>query len=225
MTEPVGVDDRVPVIALRGVGHSYPASTGTDRIVVLYDVYVELHPRELVCVAGRSGSGKTTLLSIAAFLLSPDRGAVSWRGMDPGQLDDAERSAMRRRTVGFVFQDAGLIGSLTAEENVAVAGARESSQQRARARELLEMVGVDGRASNFPAQLSGGERQRVGIARALYLDPIALLIDEPTANLDRTTADEIIDLLVDLRNSGHGLLVASHDARLAERADRIVTLD
>jgi len=90
---------------------------------------------------------------------------------------------------------------------------------------MLEMVGVDGRARNFPSQLSGGERQRVGIARALYLDPLALLIDEPTANLDRTTADEIIDLLTDLRNSGHGLLVASHDARLAARADRIVTLD
>ncbi len=216
-----------PLLALSGVSKLYPSRDGSGSIRVFEGIDLEVRAGELVCVAGRSGSGKTTLLHIAAALVAPTSGVVRWRGVDPAGLRDAERSALRRETLGIVFQDAGLIGTLTAAENVALPGlpAGLGSDARRRARELLELVGVEGRAHHFPSQLSGGEQQRVGIARALFADPPVLIVDEPTANLDRRTADTIIDLLASIRAAGRGLLVASHDAHLVARADRVVALD
>lgn len=215
------------LLALSGVSKVYPSRDGSAPIRVFEGIDLELRAGELVCVAGRSGSGKTTLLHIAAALISPTSGVVRWRGVDPAELGDAERSALRRETLGIVFQDAGLIGTLTAAENVALPGlpAGLGRDARRRARELLELVGVAGRANHFPSQLSGGEQQRVGIARALFADPPVLIVDEPTSNLDRRTADAIIELLTSIRAAGRGLLVASHDAHLIARADRVVPLD
>lgn len=215
------------LLALSGVSKVYPSRDGSAPIRVFEGIDLELRCGELVCVAGRSGSGKTTLLHIAAALISPTSGVVRWRGVDPAELGDAERSALRRETLGIVFQDAGLIGTLTAAENVALPGlpAGLGRDARRRARELLELVGVAGRANHFPSQLSGGEQQRVGIARALFADPPVLIVDEPTSNLDRRTADAIIELLTSIRAAGRGLLVASHDAHLIARADRVVPLD
>jgi putative ABC transport system ATP-binding protein len=215
------------LLALSGVSKVYPSRDGSAPIRVFEGIDLELRAGELVCVAGRSGSGKTTLLHIAAALISPTSGVVRWRGVDPAELGDAERSALRREMLGIVFQDAGLIGALTAAENVALPGlpAGLGRDARRRARELLELVGVAGRANHFPSQLSGGEQQRVGIARALFADPPVLIVDEPTSNLDRRTADAIIQLLTSIRTAGRGLLVASHDAHLIARADRVVPLD
>jgi len=215
------------LVALSGVSKVYPSRDGSAPIRVFEGIDLELRAGELVCVAGRSGSGKTTLLHIAAALISPTSGVVRWRGVDPAELGDAERSALRREMLGIVFQDAGLIGALTAAENVALPGlpAGLGQDARRRARELLELVGVAGRANHFPSQLSGGEQQRVGIARALFADPPVLIVDEPTSNLDRRTADAIIQLLTSIRTAGRGLLVASHDAHLIARADRVVPLD
>ncbi len=215
------------LLVLSGVSKVYPSRDGSAPIRVFEGIDLELRAGELVCVAGRSGSGKTTLLHIAAALIVPTSGVVRWRRVDPAELGDAERSALRREMLGIVFQEAGLIGTLTAAENVALPGlpAGLGRDARRRARELLELVGVAGRANHFPSQLSGGERQRVGIARALFADPPVLIVDEPTANLDRRTADAIIELLASIRAAGRGLLVASHDAHLIARADRVVALD
>lgn len=215
------------LLALSGVSKVYPSRDGSAPIRVFEGIDLELRAGELVCVAGRSGSGKTTLLHIAAALIVPTSGVVRWRRVDPAELGDAERSALRREMLGIVFQDAGLIGTVTAAENVALPGlpAGLGRDARRRALELLELVGVAGRANHFPSQLSGGEQQRVGIARALFADPPVLIVDEPTANLDRRTADAIIELLASIRAAGRGLLVASHDAHLIARADRVVPLD
>ncbi|HWP62492.1 MAG TPA: ABC transporter ATP-binding protein [Candidatus Binatia bacterium] len=214
------------LLSLVAVTKVYPSRDGQTPIRVLEGVDLELRAGELVCVAGRSGAGKTTLLNIAAGLVMPTSGVVLWGDVELDALGDAERSRLRRERLGLVFQDAGLIDRLTAAENVALPGlpAGLGRDARRRARELLEIVGVSNRANHFPSQLSGGERQRVGIARALFRDPPALLVDEPTANVDRATADAIIDLLVSLRAAGKGLLVASHDPHLIARADRVLAL-
>lgn len=216
-----------PLLVLEGIAMRYPGRDGSGPLSVLDGIDLELRPGELLCVAGRSGSGKTTLLNIAAGLLRPSAGSVWWQGRDLAGLDEDRLAQLRGESIGIVFQSSGLIPSLTAAENVALPGMPRGvkADGRRRARELLEQLGIAGRERHFPAQLSGGEQQRVAVARALYADPAALLVDEPTANLDRATADQVIELLVGLRSAGRGLLVASHDTSVVERADRAVRLE
>lgn len=216
-----------PLLHMDGIAMSYPGRDGDARLMVLDALALEVAPSELVCIAGRSGSGKTTLLNIAAGLLRPTAGEVRWGERALGELTDVEVAHLRRDHIGFVFQSGGLIPILTAAENVALPSLPEGMDidGRRRALMLLDLVGMANRADHFPSQLSSGEQQRVAVARGLYSNPPMLLVDEPTANLDRGTADGVIALLASLRGDGRGLLVATHDQRLIDRADRVQTLE
>lgn len=215
------------LLTMNDIAASYAPIDGGEPVQVLDGISLAVRAGEMVCVIGRSGSGKTTLLNIAAALRSPDRGFICWDDIEVGGLDAADRARRRRRHIGVVFQGANLVPTLTAAENVALPGMPRGigASGRRRSRELLLNVGVEGRASHFPGQLSGGEQQRVAVARALFANPGLLLVDEPTANLDRTTANAIIDLLAELRSDARGILVATHDPRLEDRADLVLRLD
>lgn len=213
-------------LQLEGLSMSYPVRDSDRMLDVLNDVSFSVGSQETYCVAGRSGSGKTTLLTIAAGLLRPSSGRVSWLGDDISTLGAEAVARLRRERVGVVFQSGGLIGSLTAEENVALPGMVDArADPRRRARELLGLVGLADRGRHFPSELSGGEQQRVALARALFRDPPVLLVDEPTANLDRATANSIIDVLTDIAASGKAVLVASHDPVLIDRATTVLRID
>lgn len=215
------------VLELRGIGMVYPRDGMPAPLRVLDDVAELVRGAELVVVAGRSGSGKTTLLNIAAALLAPTSGTVCWGNAELGSLVPSAVTALRARQIGVVFQGAALIDSLTAAENVALPALPRGrdADGRQRALDLLAAVGLPARTGHFPRQLSGGERQRTAIARALFNDPPLLLVDEPTANLDRASADAVIGLLAGLAAGGKGLLVASHDEHLIRRADRVLWLE
>lgn len=215
-----------PLLGLSGIELDYDTPSGA-RLRVLDDVSLSVGTRELICAAGRSGSGKTGLLMVAAALLRPSAGVVCWPSGPIKGESPAELARSRGVNLGVVFQSGGLIESLTATENVALPGMplKDRHDARQRADDLLARVGLADRSDHYPWQLSGGEQQRVALARALFRDPPLLIVDEPTANLDRATADVIIDLLVSLRDEGHGVLVAAHDQRLLERADRVLELE
>ncbi|WAU86147.1 ABC transporter ATP-binding protein [Streptomyces sp. Qhu-G9] len=182
---------------------------------------------EYVTVVGPSGSGKSTFLNIAGLLDGPTEGSYLLDGIDTGTLSDADRTGLRGRRIGFVFQSFHLLPHRSAVENVMLAmvynaGARRDREQRAR--EALEQVGLGHRADALPTRLSGGERQRVAIARALVARPSLLLCDEPTGNLDTTTAESILLLLDELHAGGMTLVVITHDPEVAARGQRTVAI-
>jgi ABC-type lipoprotein export system ATPase subunit len=222
---PVGPD--AALLDLDGIGATYPGVGGGPAVSVLSDLSLEVRPGVAIVLAGRSGSGKTTALEIAAGLLLPTAGTVRWRGRDPAAMNVRRRTAARRELMGIVFQDGGLIPTLTAVENVLVAAASSAKARagRHRAAQLLDRVGVGHRSRNFPAQLSGGEQQRVAVARALFNEAPLLVLDEPTASLDRTGAEALIAMLLTLRDDGRALLVATHDPALIEVADEVHRTD
>ncbi len=191
-------------------------------------VSLSINEGEFVALQGPSGSGKTTLLNLLGLLDTPDVGTVAFRGEDVGGLTEDERSDLRRDRFGFVFQSFNLIAVLSAEENVAypmaLAGV-DAAGRRQRARELLEAVDLAEKIDVRPDLLSGGQRQRVAIARALSNRPAVVFADEPTANLDSHTADEILDLMSEISDSsGVAFLFATHDPRVVARARRVITL-
>jgi lipoprotein-releasing system ATP-binding protein len=204
------------------VRKEYPSPTGS--LTILDGVSLALAPGESLCVMGPSGSGKSTLLAILGALESPTSGTVALAGEDPARLSEKALAAFRNRRVGFVFQDHCLLPQLTALENVLVPSlvAPADASHAARAKELLEAVGLGARLDHRPAQLSGGEKQRVAIARALVMQPALVLCDEPTGNLDALAADAVGALLQDLhRRLRSVLVVVTHSAELASRfADR-----
>jgi len=198
----------------------YPGPTGP--LSILDGVSLALLPGDSVCVMGPSGSGKSTLLAILGALESPTSGTVALAGEDPARLSEKDLAGFRNRRVGFVFQDHCLLPQLTALENVLVPSlvAPPDAARTARAKELLEAVGLAERLGHRPAQLSGGEKQRVAIARALVMQPALVLCDEPTGNLDARAAEAVGTLLTDLhRRLRSVLVVVTHSAELARRFD------
>ncbi len=207
------------VLSAVGVRKSYPS--GDRRIEVLCGVDLRVAAGESVSIRGESGSGKSTLLNLLSGLDAPDAGEIRWDGSAPS-------AGTRARYLGMVFQSFYLIPELDAWQNVLMAGRMLGSpgaDSRARARDLLERVGLGDRASHLPAQLSGGERQRVAVARALMNSPRLLLADEPTGNLDERTGEAVIDLLLGLsRETGTALVLVTHNPAHAARTGRALTL-
>ena len=212
-------------IDLRGVSKSY--GDGAGRVEALVDIDLEVAPGTLVAVMGPSGSGKSTLLTIAGAMEEPSAGQVLIDGHDLATASANDRAALRRRTVGFVFQDFNLLAGLTALENVTLPLELDgTAPKRARPAglEALERLGVRDKADRFPDDLSGGERQRVAIARAIVGDRHILLADEPTGALDSVNGEAVMRLLRAACRDGVTGVVVTHDAQLAAWADRIVFL-
>jgi lipoprotein-releasing system ATP-binding protein len=201
---------------------------GDRRLEVLQGVSLDLRPGEIVALVGQSGSGKSTLLHIAGLLERPDGGDVVVDGKSAGAAGDRERTGLRRRVLGFVYQYHHLLPEFSAIENVMLPqmlNGRSRAQARSHAAELLAMVQLKDRSDHRPGRLSGGEQQRVAIARAVANAPRVLLADEPTGNLDASTADTVFRQLLSLvRDTGMAALVATHNPELAARMDRTVTL-
>jgi putative ABC transport system ATP-binding protein len=209
-----------PLYDLSAVDRTYPR--GGTTVHALRGVTLRIDPGELVAVEGPSGSGKSTLLQLLGAMDTPTAGDVGFDGTPLARASDKQLTALRRDAIGFVFQQFNLIPTLTAVENVEIAMARAD---RAKALALLETVGLADRAEHLPSRLSGGEQQRVAIARALANDPRVVLADEPTGNLDASTAQEVVDLLVGLNaDRGMTVVVVTHDDEVASRMRRRVRL-
>ncbi len=208
----------------RSIGKRFP--TRGDDLVVLLDVSLELDTGESAVVMGPSGSGKSTVLNILGTLEPPSSGEVSIDGCDPFSLDERELARFRNRRIGFVFQEHHLLPQCSVLENVLLPtladGARDrTGEAESRGRALLDRVGLSDRLDHRPAELSGGERQRVSIVRALIQQPVVVLADEPTGNLDRASADGVADLLSEMHaDDGAVLIVVTHSERLAKRFGR-----
>lgn len=207
----------------------YP--TPGDPLVVLRDIQLELSVGESLAVVGPSGSGKSTFLQILGTLDRPTSGHVRLQGEDPFGLQEPELAKFRNERVGFIFQDHFLLPQLSAIENLllpALAQGPVSEKLAAHAEQLLDRVGLASRRNHRPSELSGGERQRVAIARALLRSPTLILADEPTGNLDRTTAESITDLLLELQQQeqkSRMMVVVTHSPAMARRMQRCVELD
>ena len=221
------MSEAAPALELRGVRKRF--RQGGGELVVLNGVDLALGAGEIVALVGPSGAGKSTMLHVAGLLERPDGGAVLIEGRDCGGLSDEHRTLLRRRALGFVYQFHHLLPEFSALENVMlpqmIAGvARRAARDKAAA--LLERVGLGERLSHRPARLSGGEQQRVALVRALANDPKILLADEPTGNLDHTTAMSVMERLIEIvRASGLAALIATHNLELAGRLDRTVALE
>jgi putative ABC transport system ATP-binding protein len=214
-----------PLLEITNVSKSYGA--GASHVDALIDIDLAVLPGELVAIMGPSGSGKSTLLTIAGTLEEATSGEVTIGGEPVSAMSRAERASLRRRAVGFVFQDFNLLPGLTAVENVALPleldGVRNKAA-RATALEALDQLGLTARAGHFPEQLSGGERQRVAIARAVIGDRRLLLADEPTGALDSINGEDVIRLVRSACKRGVAGVIVTHDAQLASWADRVVFL-
>jgi len=216
-----------PALSLRGLTRVY--ETEGERLEVLRGADLELRAGELVGLVGPSGSGKSSLLHAAALLETPTSGEVEINGQNGLALSERDRTALRRREIGFVYQFHHLLPELDALGNVAlprlIAGAGQSDAE-ADAKAQLTALGLAERLNHRPGQLSGGEQQRVAIARALVNQPRLLLADEPTGNLDPATSDQVFEALARAcREAGTAALIATHNHDLASRMDRVVTLD
>ena len=210
---------------LRGVSREY--GSGRARVAALSDVSVTVEPGELVAVMGPSGSGKSTLLALAGGLDRASSGQVLVNGSDLDALDAKALARLRRRSIGYVFQELNLVATLTAEENVALPLELDGMRPRAAAsaaRALLAALGLAELSGRFPDELSGGEQQRVAIARAVVGDRQLLLADEPTGALDSLSGETVLRLLRGQCDGGRAAVLVTHDARHAAWADRVVFL-
>ena len=216
------------ILQLRHVSKTY--GVGHTVVHAVTDVFLDVKAGEIVLIMGPSGSGKTTLLSMAGLLLQPTEGAILIEDQDTTSLKQSERAALRLRTLGFVFQSYNLLGSLTARENVELVmnmAGQKGKLARERSLDLLAMLGMSDRANHVPAELSGGEKQRVAIARAIANDPLLILADEPTGNLDSKTGRDVMELLCCKigRDKGRAIVIVTHDHRLRAIADRVLWLE
>jgi len=214
------------VVTMRGVMRRFQTG-GVTPVDVLRGVDLDVSPGESLAIVGPSGSGKTTLLQLIGALDVPDAGTVCFEGGDISKLGEVERSALRSRRIGFVFQLHHLLPQLTVLENVLVPAwaTGDAAARLDRAMMLLDRVGLRERRDHRPAQLSGGERQRAALVRALILKPALLLADEPTGSLDHTGASSLTDLLIELnRTEGVTLIAVTHSREFAARMSRCLQL-
>lgn len=198
-----------------------------EPVHALDGVTLDVSRGSYTAIMGPSGSGKSTLMNLIGCLDTPTSGTVVVDGKDVSQLSGRERTRLRGTEIGFVFQTFNLMPRLTALGNVAlpqVFQGIDRRERRDRARNLLDRVGIGDRADHFPNELSGGQRQRVALARALINDPVLVLADEPSGNLDTETEAQVLDLFAEFHDAGTTLIVVTHERHVAERADRIVHL-
>ena len=198
---------------------------GTERVDALSDVSLEINKGEYVCIVGPSGSGKSTLMNVVGLLDRPSSGNVSIAGRNLWDLNKAEQNQLRRRTIGFIFQQFLLIPTMTALQNVMLplyfAG---NGNAGSRSLELLDRVGIKHRARHLPSEMSGGEMQRTAIARALANNPSVILADEPCGNLDSKTAEDVYALFREINREGTTIIMVTHNQGLAASFPRIISL-
>jgi putative ABC transport system ATP-binding protein len=214
-----------PLIHLKDVTKIY--LTDDIETHALSGITLDIQPGEYVSIEGPSGCGKSTLLSILGLLDAPTNGEYVLNGRPVEQLKHSERARIRNREIGFIFQSFNLIGDLTVYENVELPltyRGMGTKERKARVNEALERVGMAHRANHLPSQLSGGQQQRVAVARALGGNPLILLADEPTGNLDSKNGESVMELLNDLHMQGATICIVTHDPRYAELASRTVNL-
>jgi putative ABC transport system ATP-binding protein len=214
------------VIELKDIWRTY--QVGESKVHALQDVDLAIGEGDYLAVVGPSGSGKSTLLNVLGCLDRPTTGHYLFRGRAVDQMSETERTKLRQHDIGFVFQFFHLLGRLTAQANVELpmlfAGVTKGHRKE-RARAALDAVGLSDRAHHRPDQLSGGQRQRVAIARAVVMNPSMILADEPTGNLDRASALEVMDLLDRMNGDGQTIVLVTHDLDVADRARNRVRMD
>jgi putative ABC transport system ATP-binding protein len=218
-------DSEKPLINLEGIKKVFY----TDEVEThaLNDVHLQIQPGEYVAISGPSGCGKTTLLSLLGLLDTPSDGEYTLANEPVAKLSAAERARIRNRQIGFIFQAFNLIGDLTVYENVELPltyRGLSASERKRRVTEALEKVGMTHRMKHYPAQLSGGQQQRVAVARAVAGDPLILLADEPTGNLDSVNGEAVMELLRELHRGGATICMVTHDPRYSAHADREIHL-
>jgi len=225
MTAPTAQNGQTPIIKLEGIKKVFY----TDEVEThaLADVHLAIKEGEYVAISGPSGCGKTTLLSLLGLLDTPTGGLYELGGQPVSSLSAADRARVRNRQIGFIFQAFNLIGDLTVYENVELPltyRGMDAAERKRRVGEALERVGMAHRTKHYPSQLSGGQQQRVAVARAVAGEPLILLADEPTGNLDSANGEQVMELLRELHRQGSTICMVTHDPRYAQHADREVHL-
>ncbi|MCE9575991.1 MAG: ABC transporter ATP-binding protein [Deltaproteobacteria bacterium] len=217
---------RRELLELRGIGKNFHTDDVETR--ALADIELSIGKGEFVSISGPSGSGKSTLLSILGLLDVPTQGEYRIDGQDTAKLDPTRRAVVRNKSIGFIFQAFNLIGDLTVEENVALPLTYRrnmpAAERKQRVAQALDAVNMSHRARHLPAQLSGGQQQRVAVARAVAGDPLILLADEPTGNLDSKNGDAVMELLEGLHANGATICMVTHNPDYARKATRVVEL-
>ena len=214
-----------PIISVRDVYKIYPV--GDQEVRALDGVSIDINPGEYVALMGPSGSGKSTLMNVLGCLDTPSSGLYMLNSQDVSNMSDNELAEVRNREIGFVFQTFNLLPRYSTLENVAlplIYAGKPNTERNARAKEVIEMVGLGDRITHRPNELSGGQRQRVAVARALVNHPSILLADEPTGNLDTKTSLEIMRLFQEIHDSGNTIIIVTHEEDIAQHAHRVVRL-